>query len=218
MYGIHKTYKSDYPNQVHQLNLSISKNHYLLKNGEIKYQVKKFDINWKNYHKTGKRHLVNFLIRDHFSNCFYAEIYPIDEMPNMIDFLFNAWRKKQKYEFRGIPHHLILGKHILDKFPEIQNLEKSIGTKIQLASSGFATGVRSLRDWENNIRFTAFYDNSKFIRDFQKNIELICRKINLRDSGKTEPNLLKWARNKPQGVVINDKNKFEILFNEEAVQ
>lgn len=78
MIGYHFKYKSDYPNQVHQLNMSISQNYYLLKNGEIKYQLKKFDINWNNYERTGKRHIVNFLIRDHFSNCFYAEIYPIE--------------------------------------------------------------------------------------------------------------------------------------------
>ncbi len=212
MYGIHKTYKSDYPNQVHQLNLSISQNHYLLKSGEIKYQIKKFDVNWKNYQKTGKRHLVNFLIRDHFSNCFYAEIYPIDETPDMKEFLFNAWREKEKYEFCGIPHLLIIGKHIFEKFPEIENLEKNIGVKVQLASSGFTTGVRSLRDWENNIRFAPYYNNSKYIKDFQNNTELICRRLNIRDSGKTEPNLLKWANNKPQGGIINDKKKFTTLF------
>ena len=41
MIGYHFKYKSDYPNQVHQLNMSISQNYYLLKNGEIKYQLKK---------------------------------------------------------------------------------------------------------------------------------------------------------------------------------
>ncbi len=41
MIGYHFKYKSDHPNQVHQLNMSISQNYYLLKNGEIKYQLKK---------------------------------------------------------------------------------------------------------------------------------------------------------------------------------
>lgn len=208
------TYKSEYPNQVHQLNLSISQNHYLLKNGEIKYQMKKFDINWNNYQKTGKRHLVNFLIRDHYSNCFYSEIYPIDEMPNLKEFLFNAWKKKEKYEFCGIPDNLIIGKHILEKCPEISIMEENIGVKLQLATSGFTTGVRSLRDWENNIRYFSYYENYKQIKGFQRNIELICREINLRNSGKTEPNLLKWSNNNPQGKIINNKEEFEKLFQE----
>ena len=213
MYRMQIKYSSDFPNQVHQLNLSISQNHYLLKNGEIKYQTKKFDVNWNDYHKTGKRHLINFLIRDHYSNCFYAEIHPIDEMPDIKKLLFNAWREKDNYEFCGIPYNLILGKHILDKYPEIQNLEENIGMKIQLATSGFVTGVRSLRDWENDIRFEFFYINSKNIKDFQQNTEHICRRINLRESSKTEQNLLKWKNNNPQGWIINDRIKFYKQFN-----
>jgi hypothetical protein len=47
-------YKSDYPNQVHQINVSISKHYHLLNDGRIKYQEKKFDINWQNYTRTNK--------------------------------------------------------------------------------------------------------------------------------------------------------------------
>ena len=177
--------------------------------------MKKFDVNWLNYNKTGKRHLVNFLIRDHFSNCFYAEIFPIDEMPSIKDFLFNAWREKRDFEFCGIPDVLILGRHIIEKFPSIQNIENNIGVKLQLATSGFTTGVRSLRDWENQIRFFSYYKDCEHIKGFQKNIEIICRKINLRDSGKTEPNLLKWINNSPRGGLINNKVKFDNLFEVE---
>ncbi len=212
MRGIYNTYKSDYPNQVHQLNFSISQNYHVLKNGEIKYQIKKFDVDWKNYQKTGKRHIVNFLIRDHFSNCFYAEIFPIDELPSIVEFLFNAWRKKVNFEFCGIPKNLILGRHIVERFPEIYNLESNAGVNIELATNGFTTGIRSLRDWENNIRFYFYYKNCQKITGFQNNIEVICRELNLRDSGKTEPNLLKWINNKPQGQVINDKIDFKKLF------
>ena len=60
-------YYSDFPNQVHQLNVSLSKNYHLLKDGSIKYQEKKFNINFKNHEKTGKRHLINFVIRDRFT-------------------------------------------------------------------------------------------------------------------------------------------------------
>jgi len=153
MKGLYHSYKSDYPNQVHQLNFSISQNYYLLKNDEIKYQSKKFDVNWKNYEKTGKRHLINILIRDHFSNCFYAEIFPIDEVPYINEFLFNAWKEKEGFEFCGIPKNLILGRHIVEKFPDILNFSKNIGQNIELAKNGFATGIRSVRDWENNIKW-----------------------------------------------------------------
>lgn len=215
MKGMYYSYKSDYPNQVHQLNFSISQNYYLLKNDEIKYQTKKFDVNWKNYEKTGKRHLVNYLIRDHFSGCFYVEIFPIDEIPNIKDFLFNAWREKEEFEFCGIPRTLILGRHIMDKFPELHNFSNNIELNIELAQNGFATGIRSLRDWENNIKYFTYYENNKTIQDFQLNIERICRELNLRNSGKTEPNLLKWGNNEPKGKLINNKINFDRLFENE---
>lgn len=212
MAGMYHSYKSDYPNQVHQLNFSISQNHYLLKNGEIKYQQKKFEVNWSNYEKTGKRHLVNYLIRDHFSNCFYAELHPIDQLPTLSDFLFNAWRPKDSYEFCGIPTVLIIGRNIVDRFPEILQFEKNTKLHLELAQNGFATGIRSLRDWEQNIRYFSFYEDCKDIQGFQQNIEFICRDLNLRKTGKTTENLLKWLDNNPQCSVVDDKDVFEKLF------
>jgi hypothetical protein len=212
MAGIYISYKSDYPNQVHQLNFSISQNYHLLKSSEIKYQVKKFDVNWNNYTKTGKRHLVNYLVRDHFSNCFYAEVYPIDEVPHISKFLFNAWRQKDGFEFCGIPRSLILGRHIVEKFPEIQNFQKNAGLNIELAQNGFATGIRSVRDWENGIKYYTMFQNYKNIEGFQNGIEHICRDLNLRNSGKSEQNLLKWANNEPRGKLINDLAEFETYF------
>jgi len=206
-------YKSDYPNQVHQLNLSISQNYYLLKNGEIKYQIKKLDVNWKNYQESGKRHLVNILIRDHFSNCFYAELHPIDEVPDIKEFLFNAWKEKTHFEFCGIPKNLIVGRHVVEKFPHIINLSKNFELNIEFARNGFSTGIRSVKDWENNIRYFSYFDNCVNIKNFQQETESICRKINMRNSGKTEPNLIKWANNKPKGTIINSETKFYSLFN-----
>lgn len=218
MIGRYNRYISDYPNQVHQLNLSILKNYYILKNGDIKYQAKKFDVNWKNYEKTGKRHIVNFLIRDHYSGCFYAEIFPIDEMPGIIDFLYNAWREKADFEFCGIPKNLILGRHIVERFPMIENLKSNADVNIELAENGFATGIRALKDWENNIAYYSYYDNYKNIGDFQDSTEIICRELNLRNSGKSEPNLLKWANNQPKGKLVNDKNEFANLFESQKQQ
>lgn len=214
MFIPYQSYKSDYPNQVHQLNFSISQNYHLLKNCEIKYQVKKFDVNGKNYQKSGKTHLVNFLIRDHFSNCFYAELHPIDNHPSIFNFLFNAWRDKQYFEFCGIPRNIILGRHIVEKFPALYNLSKSAGVNIELADNGFATGIRSLRDWESHIRYYSIQFGN--IQAFQNNSESICRDINVHDSGKTEPNLLKWINNEPKERVINDKEMFDSLFTKEV--
>ncbi|WP_017257828.1 hypothetical protein [Pedobacter arcticus] len=206
------SYKTDHPNQVHQLNFSISQNYYLLKSGEIKYQAKKFDVNWKNYEKTGKSHLVNFLIRDHFSNCFYAEIHSISEIPDMKDFLYNAWCQKEYFEFCGIPKSLILGRHIIETFPKLINFRNNTGLNIELATNGFATGIRSVRDWEHNISYYTHYKNYKMLKIFQENTEIICKDLNLRESGKTEANLNKWLNNEPRGILMNDKSEFDKFY------
>lgn len=198
--------------QVHQLSFYISKNYYILKNGEIKYQQKKFDINWKNYSKTNKSHIVNFLIRDHFSNCFYAETFPIDQVPHIKEFLFNSWRKKQHFGFCGIPDYLICSKHVLDTFPELKNFSKNIESIIETADQGFSTGVRATRDWEENYRYFCSYENLQTIEGFQQHIEFICRDLNTKDNGRTEPNLKKWIENEPKVQLINDKTVFDTLF------
>lgn len=208
------SYKSDYPNQVHQLNISICKSYYLNKNDEIKHQKKKFDINWQNYTKTGKRHLVHYLIRDHFSNCFYAEIHPINEMPSLKDFLFKAWNKKKNFEFYGIPKTLFLSQNILKENPDILNFEKNIkGFHIELVKNGFGSAIRSIRDWERCISFFLLFDNYNTISDFNNNNEYFCRHFNLRkNSKKKESNLEKWSKNKPKGALITEKKEFESLF------
>ncbi|TBX68345.1 hypothetical protein EZL74_08520 [Flavobacterium silvisoli] len=183
-----------------------------MKNGEIHYQQKKFDVNWGNYSRTGKRHLVNFLIRDHYSNCFYAETHPIDEMPHLKEFLFNAWKEKEDFEFCGIPNYIIGGKHIVESYPDILNFCKNTNCTFELATSGFATGIRSVRDWEKNIKYFTLFENLRHIDDFQSNSNLICREINLRDSGKTEPNLKKWIENISQVKSYNTDAEFYNLF------
>ena len=193
------SYKSDYPNQVQQLNVSISKNLFLLKDGTIKYQDKKFDINWKNYQKSKKKHLVTFIVRDHFSSCFYAELHPIDELPKIEEFLFNAWSEKENYEFYGIGKTCIIPNSTLQLYPGIQNFFKNVdNVHLQLPENGFSSAIRSIREWEQKIiHFISWYSNLKKINDFKENIEIINREIN--DSYNREnSNLKKWMSNEPK--------------------
>lgn len=165
--------------------------------------------------KTNKRHIVNFVIRDHFSNCFYAETFPIDQVPHIKEFLFNAWRKKQHFGFCGIPDYLICSNQVLDTFPELKNFSKNTDLTIQLANQGFSTGVRATRDWETNFKYYCLYKNCRTIQGFQENIESICGDLNTRDNGRTEPNLKKWIENEPKVQLINDKKVFDTLFQNE---
>lgn len=208
-------YKSDYPNQVHQMNISISQHYYLLKDGTIKWQEKKLDVNWKNYAKTNKRHLVTYIIRDHYSSCFYAELHPIDEMPEIEDFLFNAWTTKDNFAFNGIGKTVMIPQSTLDQFPKANNFFKNVtNVHLQIPTSGFSSAVRSIREWEQKIKFVPYYikDVDK-IKDFQNKIELINEVIN-NQYGREDSNLNKWLNNNPRIISPGDKSTFVALFND----
>lgn len=207
-------YKSDYPNQVHQLNISISQHYYLLKDWIIKRQEKKFDINWKNFSKSNKRHLVTYIIRDHFSSCFYAELHPIDEMPEIETFLFNAWTNKEDYAFHGIGKTVVIPKSTLDQFPRTINFFNNISsTHLQLPTSGFSSAVRSIREWERSIRFVVSYINDiDNIQNFTNRIAYINEVIN-NQYGREKSNLKIWMNNKPRIISAGDKSSFMDLFN-----
>lgn len=208
-------YKSDFPNQVHQLNIFLSQHHYLLKDETIKWQKSKLGVKWDNYMLSGKRHLVSFIVRDHFSNCFYAEMYPVDKMPGIHEFLFNAWSEKEGYEFWGGPQYFMIPKKTQLQFPTLDNFFRSTDkVKLYTPSSGFETGMASVRVWENYIRyFSGFYENCRTISDFQLNIEAINRELNMfphRD--KKESNLSMWMNNQPRILNPGDQERFYGFF------
>ncbi len=208
-------YKSDYPNQVHQLNVSLSKHYHLLADGSIKWQIKEFDINWENYTKTGKKHLVTYMLRDHYSNCFYAELHSVDNMPLIHEFLYNAWAQKNDYPFYGLPSCLIVPGTTQKQFPSINLFISKVGTPhLQTPTSGYSTAVVSIRQWERVIKyFTGFYKDCKTLDDFQERIQLINNEINTFVSSKTKvQSLLKWLDNNPRIIEVGDKLSFNSHF------
>lgn len=210
-------YKSDFPNQVHQINISLSKHYFILNDDSIKWQAKEFDINWANYNKTEKKHLVTYIIRDHFSNCFYAELHFVDKMPMIHEFLFNAWKQKSDYPFYGMPACLIVPKTTQKQFPSIHKFFSNVDKPyLQTPTSGFSSAVISIRHWERCIKyFIDFYKDCKTLTQFQENIELINKETNAFGSSKREGNSLqKWLDNNPQIIDIgNEKEKFYTLFD-----
>lgn len=209
------SYKSDFPNQVHQLNISISQHYFLLRDNRIKSQIKKFGINWKNHNKTGKQHLVTYLIRDHYSSCFYAEIHSISNLPKIEEFLYRAWQKKDDYEFWGVGHYLIVPKQTQEMFPTIHNFfDRVRNVKFQNPENGFSSGLRSILEWERNIYYiTTLMKDFKYLDSFQQNINYINRHIN--HGYKTETNLQKWINNKPRIISPGEKHVFYNCFKQQ---
>lgn len=209
-------YMSEFRNQVHQLNVCLSKHYFLLKDGSIKWQSKAFDIDWRNYKGTGRRHLVTFIVRDHYSNCFYAELHSVESMPTISQFLFNAWSHKDHFPFSGVPSCLIVPSNTQSQFPSILKfLSTGVGPSLQTPTSGFSSAVVSIRKWERFIKFLTWQsEDIKTLAQFQENIQLINYRINAFGSSKTAGNSLqKWMDNTPKLVPIADKNLFFSLFD-----
>ena len=190
--------------------------YYLLNDGSIKWQAKEFDINWANFNKTGKKHLVTYIIRDHFSNCFYAELHSVNKMPLIHEFLYNTWSEKNEYPFYGVPACLIVPKSTQEQFPSIQKFISRFGKLyLQTPTSGFSSAVVSIRQWERSIKyFNEFYEDCKTLTQFQRNIIQRNMEINSFGSSKREDNnLQKWLDNNPHIIEINStKEKFYGLF------
>ncbi len=69
-----RSYRSDYPNHLHQLNVCISKHYYATRDGLLKYQKKAMDVSLAKSSLADRRHMLVYCIRDHCSGVFYAEI------------------------------------------------------------------------------------------------------------------------------------------------
>lgn len=208
-------YKSDFPNQLQQLNVSISKHYHLLKDGTIKWQEKQIDVDRANYRGLNKRLLVTYIIRDHYSSCFYAELHPTDSMPRIEDFLYNAWQKKDHYEFCGIGYNIIVPKITLDLFPQLNNFFSNVDkVNLQLPSSGFNSAVRSIREWEKKIKSVEYFiSDTEKLEGFQNKIDEINRLINSKFYSERS-NLKKWAENNPKILLPRDKESFYSYFQQ----
>lgn len=145
-------YKSDYPNQVHQLVITVSKHFYVKKDGMLGWQKKAFDVSLNNQAKSNRNHLVHCLIRDHFSGAFYCEVANTQFMPDAVAFLHRAWSLKDHHPFCGIPQAITIPKTVLEKFPNVPSLTDSLGIHTIKVTSGFQSGVRDIRTWEEYIR------------------------------------------------------------------
>jgi hypothetical protein len=190
------SYRTDFANEVHQLNVSLSKHFYVSKDGELKYQKKPFDLNLDNYKKSSKTHLVHYIIRDHFSNASYAESHPTDDLIPVESFLDRAWSRKENYVFCGLPQYLIVPKTTLKFSPSIVEYLQTENVKVLEATSGFQAGIRILSVWEEEIRFAFVMDEGFHkIKYLKENVLQICRWLNERKYGSQKSNIELWQEN-----------------------
>ena len=163
-------YESDHPNQVHQLVVSVSRHFYVRKKGVLKWQKKPFEISLPKLYASDRNHIVHYIVRDHFSGTFYGEIGCAQDMVDAMEFLHRAWSQKEHHPFCGIPYAITLPKTVMDTFPNVEKLVDGLGVEKIKATSGFQSGIRDIRTWEEYFRshprldkYEKSYENLKTI-------------------------------------------------------
>ncbi|HOV79678.1 MAG TPA: hypothetical protein PK728_06175 [Bacillota bacterium] len=145
-------YITEHSNQLHQLLVSVSRHFYVQKNGMLKYQEKPVEVNIKNYTKSKKEHLVYCILRDHFSGSFVLEVATTNSLIPLADFLYYGWSNGTEGRYLwGLPDFLYVPQLISS--PELFAGLKRLGVEALNPPSGFASGMRIVRDIEDQINF-----------------------------------------------------------------
>ena len=151
-------YHSPYPNYVHQLFVTPSKHLYVLRDGQLKWQKKAMEITLHGLEKSDREHVIYYLLADHNSAAFYAEVQTSKTCPEPIDFLKRAWSKKEDFFFYGLPENLMLPAVVSARHPEIRPYLDSINVGNFPPPSGFAAGIHHIRNWEKDIVSAVQFD------------------------------------------------------------
>lgn len=209
-------YKTDYPNQVHQLLISMSRHLYVLKGGDVNYQKKPFEFDLRTVGKSSKTHVIHYIIRDHYSGVLYAEVCTnLDTIP-VEEFLFRAWSKKENYLFCGMPTLLVVPKSIREFAPGIIPLLNTLKIEHMEPTSGYQAGVREIRVWEHEIAIAPAFDSrmKSFLSLRTSTCEVIDRMLRPR-AGK-ESRTSKWLEKINMVSLPPDLKLFKEAFSAQA--
>jgi hypothetical protein len=162
-------YRSPYSNYAHQLFITPSKHLYVLKDRRVKWQDKAMEVNLEKIEAADKEHVVHYIVADHASAAFYAELSTSKALMSPIEFLTRAWRKKPDFFFHGLPEYVLVPTIVSHKYPEIDGWLEQLGVGLIPPSSGFQAGAHQVRNWEkelaNNIGFHNFAKKTPYTLD-----------------------------------------------------
>lgn len=155
-----KSYRSDFPNHVHQLVVSVSKHFYAGKDGLLKYQTKPMEMTLAKLSQATRKHMLTYVLRDHCSGVYYAETCFAPEVLPLKGFLARAWRQKPDYPFCGMPKLLLFPSVLREAFPGVAEDVESLGIELVKVTSGFqAGGTRDIRTIEEQLGGQLGYEN-----------------------------------------------------------
>ena len=215
-------YRTDYRNQVHQLLVTLSRNYYVGKDGLLKYQKKPLPYDLRTVNKSKKTRLVHFILRDHFSGIYYAEMCTHDDMINLGRFLYTAWSEKEGYEFCGVPENLFVPQIIMDRWPTILDLLDDYGIQALKPKSGFQAGTITAKYWQHAVvdhaiivdrgGMTSNY-NFNWLRS--QNLEICIDEANGKAEGTKITKLEKWRQSETKLLVPTDEIDFQRRFEKQ---
>jgi len=149
---MYQSYETDHSNHVHQLVVAVSRHLYITSDGKLKHQKKALEAKLDRPDSHTKRHVVHYLIRDHFSGLFYAEVTDTENSFSVFDFLYRAWSKKEYHPLYGVPYALTVPKNVRAVWPSLVPFLEEITIEPIDVTSGFQGGVRDIRTWEDDLR------------------------------------------------------------------
>ncbi len=141
-------YRSDGPNDVHQLMVAPSQHYYLGQDGLLKHQEKPFALELADMQQVKRQHLVTYALRDHTSAMLYAEVCFAPNLMPLCAFLARAWGAKPNTPFRGLPTTLIASRKVMDVFVTDLAAVSALGVRIIPPTSGFQSGIHAARSVE----------------------------------------------------------------------
>lgn len=116
------------------------------------------EITLQGLEKSDREHVIYYLLADHNSAAFYAEVHTSKTFQDPIDFLKRAWSKKEDFFFYGLPENLMLPAVVSARYPEIEPYLDSIKVGNFPPPSGFAAGIHHIKNWEKDIVSAVQFD------------------------------------------------------------
>ena len=148
-------YKRDHANENHQLMIAVSKHWYITRDGCLQWQMKPMEIDLRTCGASDRIHVVNYIIRDHYSGLFFAAVSRSDEQRSAEDFLTEAWSTKAEHPLVGPPEHLCVAKTCLAAFPMLAEFLREHKVRILDATSGFQSGIRDAQTWNSCLDYAS---------------------------------------------------------------
>lgn len=145
------SYRSPYPNFIHQLFITPSKHLFVFKDQRLKWQERAIEVSLDKVDTLDKEQVVHYIVADHASGAFYAELRTSKALISPDEFLTRAWIWKSDFFFHGVPESLIVPATISSKFPEISEWLTQLHVNLVPPPSGFYAGIHQVRNWEKCV-------------------------------------------------------------------